>query len=146
MSYKVKSNEIGSAVGDILYQYTADVRAGVIELTDEKAEKLRELIKQGAPVDWRKVKRRGKYKRSWSTKVTRDNLYTYERTVYAGNGEYRLTHLLEHGHKTSRGTMTKAERHIAPAAEKIKKEYIEEIKNIVRKSERYGGGRRQYKK
>ena len=116
MSYKIKTDEVGSAVGGILSQYTADVQHDIIKLTDETADKLKEQIKKGSPVDWRKVKRRGKYKRSWRVKTTRDDLYAYERTVHAGGKEYRLTHLLEFGHKTSRGNRTKAEPHIAPAA------------------------------
>ena len=59
MSYKVKTDEVGSAVGGILSQYTADVQYDIIKLTDETADKLKEQIKKGSPVDWRKVKRRG---------------------------------------------------------------------------------------
>ena len=146
VSYKVKTDEVGSAVGGILSQYTADVQYDIIKLTDETADKLKEQIKKGSPVDWRKVKRRGKYKRSWRVKTTRDDLYAYERTVHAGGKEYRLTHLLEFGHKTSRGNRTKAEPHIAPAAERIINEYVKGISEIVRGSSRYGGGRRNYKK
>lgn len=146
MSYKIKTDEVGSAVGGILSQYTADVQYDIIKLTDETADKLKEQIKKGSPVDWRKVKRRGKYKRSWRVKTTRDDLYAYERTVHAGGKEYRLTHLLEFGHKTSRGNRTKAEPHIAPAAERIINEYVKGISEIVRGSSRYGGGRRNYKK
>lgn len=146
MSYKFKSNEVGSAVGDLLYQYTADVQYGVIKLTDETADKLLRLIKDTAPVDWRKVKRRGKYKRSWKIKTTVDTFAVYERTVYADDGEYRLTHLLEFGHKTHSGGRTKAQSHIKPAADRMKDEYVKEIQNIVRRSARQGGGRRTYKR
>lgn len=146
MSYKFKSNEVGSAVGDLLYQFTADVQYEVIKLTDETADKLLKLIKNQAPVDWRKVKRRGKYKRSWKIKTTKDTFSVYERTVYADDGEYRLTHLLEFGHKTHSGSMTKAQIHIKPAADRMKDEYVKEIKEIVRRSARQGGGRRTYKR
>ena len=64
MSYKVKSDETGSAVSNILYQFTADIQAGVRNLTDEKAEKLKKLIQEGAPVNKRRTKRRGTYKKS----------------------------------------------------------------------------------
>lgn len=145
MSYKVKSNEVGSAVGSILDQYTVDIQAGVRELTDEYADKLKEQIKKGSPVDWRRVKRRGKYKRSWKVKTTKDTFAVYERTVHS-HKEYRLTHLLEFGHKTRKGTMTRAQAHIAPAAENIKRDYVKSISDIVRQSKHYGGGRRSYKR
>lgn len=146
MSYKIASNELGSAVGNILLQYTADVQAGVIQLTDETAEKLKKYIQNGAPVDWRRVKRRGKYRRSWRAKTTQDTFAVYEKTVYAGGGEYRLTHLLEKGHRTRSGGKTKAQAHIAPAAERITKEYVKGISEIVRRSSQSGGGQRKYKR
>ncbi len=145
MSYKVKSNEVGSAVGSILDQYTVDIQAGVRELTDEYADKLKEQIKKGSPVDWRRVKRRGKYKRNWKVKTTSKGFAVYKRTVYSPK-EYRLTHLLEFGHKTRKGTMTRAQAHIAPAAENIKRDYVKSISDIVRQSKHYGGGRRSYKR
>ena len=145
MSYKVKLNEVGSAVGDLLYQYSADIQYDVIKETDEAADKLLKLIKNQAPVDWRKVKRRGKYKRSWKVKTTKDTFAVYEKTVYASGKEYRLTHLLEFGHKTASGGRTKPQSHIKPAADRITSEYVNEIKEIVRRSARQGGGRRTYK-
>jgi hypothetical protein len=99
MSYKFKSNEVGSAVGDLLYQYSADIQYDVIKETDEAADKLLKLIKNQAPVDWRKVKRRGKYKRSWKVKTTKDTFAVYEKTVFASGKEYRLTHLLYDIHR-----------------------------------------------
>ena len=146
MSYKVKSNEVGSAVGDLLYQYSADIQYDVIKETDEAADKLLKLIKNQAPVDWRKVKRRGKYKRSWKVKTTQNTFAVYEKTVYASGKEYRLTHLLEFGHKTRSGGRTKPQSHIKPAADRITSEYVKEIKEIVRRSARQGGGRRTYKR
>ena len=146
MSYKVKTNEVDSAAGSLLAQYTADVQYEVIKLTDETADKLLRLIKNQAPVDWRKVKRRGKYKRSWKIKTTKDTFAVYEKTVYASGGEHRLTHLLEFGHKTKSGGKTKAQSHIKPAADRMISEYVEETHNILRRSQMYGGGLRKYKK
>ncbi len=79
MSYKVKSDETGSAVSNILYQFTADIQAGVRNLTDEKAEKLKKLIQEGAPVNKRRTKRRGTYKKSWRIRKTKDTFAVYEK-------------------------------------------------------------------
>lgn len=142
MSYKVKSDEVGSAVSNILYQFTVDIQAGVRNLTDEKAEKLKKLIQEGAPVNKRKSKRRGTYKRSWKVKVEEDSFSTYEKKICSPR-EYRLTHLLEKGHKAPRGGKhVEAQPHIKPAADKIEVEYVKGIEKIVQTSKQYGGGRR----
>lgn len=142
MSYKISTEEVNSAVGNSLHRFYVDVQYGIIQLTNETADKLVEEIKKGSPVDWRKVKRRGKYKRSWKVKTTRDTPYLYERTVYASGKEYRLTHLLEFGHRTSKGSRTAAQSHIAPAAKRIREEYVKGINDIVRRSAKHGGGLR----
>lgn len=141
MSYKIKSDEVGSAVSNILYQFTADVQAGVRVLTDEAAEKLRKLIQDGAPVNKRRTKRRGTYKKSWRIKKTKDTFSVYEKTVGSPR-EYRLTHLLENGHRAKNGKTVKAQPHIKPAADKITAEYIKGIEKIIKTSQRQGGGLR----
>lgn len=142
MSIKVESNKVSSAVDDILNQYTADIHYGIREVTDEKAEKLKKLIQEGAPVNKRKSKRRGTYKRSWKVKVEEDSFSTYEKKICSPR-EYRLTHLLEKGHKAPRGGKhVEAQPHIKPAADKIEVEYVKGIEKIVQTSKQYGGGRR----
>lgn len=142
MSIKVESNKVSSAVDDILNQYTADIHYGVREVTDEKAEKLKKLIKEGAPVNKRKSKRRGTYKKSWTVKVEDDTFSVYVKKICSPK-EYRLTHLLEKGHIAPRGRKrVEAQPHIKPAAEKIEAEYVKDIEKLVQTSKRYGGGRR----
>lgn len=141
-NYKIGTNEVGSAVSGILNQFTADIQYGVRELTDKSAEKLKKLIKEGAPVNKRKSKRRGTYKRSWTVKTDEDTFSVYIKRICSPR-EYRLTHLLEKGHKAPRGGgFVKAQPHIKPAAEKIKAEYVKGIENIVKTSQRQGGGLR----
>lgn len=150
-NYKCNSSELGTGIGDVLSSWTADVQYGVKYITNEKAEKLKVAIKNNSPVSWKKTKRRGKYKRSWRIKTTKDTFSEYERTVYAGGSEYRLTHLLENGHKIVKkgkavGT-SPPKTHIAPVAEKIKSEYYSEIKSLIKSSQAGGGGlRTRYKK
>lgn len=139
MSYKVKSDAVGSAVSNILYQFTADVQYGVRQLTDEKADKLLKLIKERSPVDKRRTKRRGKYKKSWRVKKTKDTFSVYEKTIGSPK-EYRLTHLLENGHTLRNGKTVKGQPHIKPAADKINVEYVKDIEKILKTSQRQGGG------
>ncbi len=137
---KVKPNEISSAVAGTLNSWSADIQYGIIELTDEKAERLKELIKNASP------KRTGKYAKSWKVKVTENTFSTYEKTVYNAK-HYRRTHLLEKPHvkRNHKGSVA-AQVHIQPAAETIKSEYIAGIKKIIKNSQSAGGGRKTYKK
>ena len=129
MKYKITSEEIQAR----LAAWNDEVIRQVIFHTNERANELLKLIRDGAPVDWRKSKRRGKYKKSWRKKVTQDNGRIFEITVYSGGGEYRLTHLLEKGHKKSRGKgNVKAQAHIAPAYKKVKKEYEKDIEAVFK--------------
>lgn len=140
---QIGTNEIATAVGRVLYQYSVDIQVDVRTVTDVAAEKLKKAIQEKAPVNVKKTKHRGKYKRSWRVKKTRDNFAVYEKVVFSGK-EYMLTHLLEKGHKTRNGRTTKAQPHIAPAADQIKKEYVEDITKAVQRSSRQGGGRYNY--
>lgn len=149
-NYKINSSELGTAIGDVLSSWSLDVQYGVMYITNEKAEKLKVAIKNNSPVSWKKTKRRGKYKRSWRIKTTKNTFSEYEKTIYAGGSEYRLTHLLENGHKITKKGKTVGKSppkiHIAPVAEKIKSEYYSEIKSLIKSSQSAGGGRRSYKK
>ena len=59
-------------------------------------------------------KRSGKYRKSWTTKKTRENSHTLEMTVHSKD-RYQLTHLLEKGHAKRGGGRVAAIPHIAPA-------------------------------
>lgn len=57
----------------------------------------------------------GAYAKSWKFKRISDAPTSIKSVVYAGNGEYRLTHLLEKGHAKRNGGRTRAFPHIAKA-------------------------------
>ena len=90
---KIKVTDLESNINKQLQLWTADVQEGVCKLVDEKADKLKKLIQDNAPVG----RRKGKYKKSWRVKVITDNFSRYEKVVYSSGNEYRLTHLLEKG-------------------------------------------------
>jgi len=138
-----------TALVDQLQFWSADIQQGVCALIDEKAEKLKDLIQENAPVRKRKkIKKRGKgkYKRSWKVKITSDTFSYYEATVHASGNEYRLTHLLEKPHASRNGGRVPARVHIKPARDQIEKEYLEGVKKIVKQSQSAGGGYKRYKK
>lgn len=135
MNETIEPSKLGEVINKQLQLYSAEIQRGVCRLVDEKSLKLKKLIQDNAPVGLR-----GKYKRSWRVKLTSDNFSTYEKTVYAGGNEYRLTHLLEKPHATRRGGRVEPKVHIAPAREQIEKEYISDIEKLIRQSKESSSG------
>jgi alkyl hydroperoxide reductase subunit AhpF len=136
-----------TALMEQLQHWTTDVQNEVCNLTNEKAEDLKDLIQENAPVARSykyKKRKKGKYKRSWKVKIISNNFSYYKAVIHAGK-EYSLTHLLENGHATRNGGRTEPQVHIKPARDKIEKEYIEGIEKIVKTSQSAGGGYRTAK-
>lgn len=148
---KIKVTDLESNINKQLQLWTADMQYGVCALVDEKADKLKNLIQENAPVRYKKKikkRRKGKYKCSWKIKVITDNFSRYEKVVYSSGDEYRLTHLLEKGHAKKGGGRVAPKIHIAPARDRIEKEYVSGVESLIKSSQRGGGGRRHstYKK
>lgn len=137
MSYKKTGvYTFGETVNKELQNWSAGIVVGVCDLIDKKAEKLKKLIQENAPVGYRK----GKYKKSWRIKTTDDKFSKYEKTVYSSGNEYRLTHLLEKGHAKKGGGRVAPRVHIAPARNQIEKEYIAEVQKLIQTVQSKGGG------
>lgn len=88
--------------------YADEVLAKDIE---EAAKLAKDEVQNNAPVDT------GKYKKSWKVKKDMKDPRKPAATVYASGGNYRLTHLLEHGHAKRNGGRVRGTEHIAPAEE-----------------------------
>lgn len=78
----------------------------------------------------------GAYASSWRRDKIKSGRHSYAEVIHAGDGEYRLTHLLEKPHKAvywgrPSGTLSKAQPHIAPAEEKAIADFETEIRRQV---------------
>ena len=88
---------------------------------ENAANTVKDRISSTAPV------RTGRYAKSWKTKVTKDTPFTAEVTVYSPT-QYRLAHLLEHGHAKRGGGRTPAQTHIEPAEQEGIDQFDREIR------------------
>ena len=61
-------------------------------------------------------KRTGRYRKSWTTRKTKESSHSLEMTVHSKD-RYQIAHLLEHGHAKRGGGRVAAIPHIAPAEE-----------------------------
>jgi len=109
---KVTPENLGEAINDILTEYantvTKDVKSAVVETGKMAAETAQAYASRIG---------RGKYAKSIKSKITNSNSFETSVTIYSD--QYRIAHLLEHGHvKKVKGKvvgMTRAFPHFAPA-------------------------------
>lgn len=132
---KIKLDQLQQTITKTLEEYADYVSNGVVkEACDTAANIAVNELKQSSP------RRSGKYAESWDfAEVSKRNKYSV--TVFS-NGQYRLTHLLENGHKTrpagkrpkkNRKNFVEARPHIAATEAKVADNVVNEIKRMLGK-------------
>jgi len=120
-----KTYEIGRAVEKVLAEYkdaTVETMKKAIDKTSKQA--VRDL-KADSP------KRTGAYAKSWASKVDKKtSVLAYEKIVF-NKKHYRLTHLLEKGHRKVNGGFVAAQPHIAKVEQDAVKTLVKEIEKNV---------------
>jgi hypothetical protein len=121
---QIKINGLADAIMKELEQYaevtTESVKQGTKKVTQDAVNEL----KATSP------KKSGDYAKSWKSKVTSQNSHSINYVIYAGDGQYRLTHLLEKGHAKRGGGRVQAQPHIAPVEKLCVDKLMEEMKKL----------------
>ena len=110
------ANEIMKALNEYR-DYADETLAKDIEAAANLAKdevKNKAPVHKGTYLDGRN-RQPGTYKKSWKVKKDMKDPRKPAATVYASGGNYRLTHLLEHGHAKRNGGRVRGYSHIAPA-------------------------------
>lgn len=119
---RVTVDGLADAVQGILEQYANNVEDAMAPVLKKTAQTGRAELRATSP------KKTGDYAKGWQYSASEDGLHY---RIYNGT-EYRLTHLLEHGHVIRNGTKRKygfvpAREHIAPVDEKV----IEQLPDAI---------------
>ena len=101
-------DNLASEVMSELSEYAELADTAMKKAVRKTATSVKKEISANAP------KKTGRYKKSWTTKKTRENSHSLEMTVHSRD-RYQIAHLLEHGHAKRGGGRVAAIPHIAPA-------------------------------
>ena len=112
-------------LNDLLYLYAENITDEVKAAETEVAKKAVRKLKAASP------KRTGKYARNWRQKTVYENAFGKKTVIYVKEPDYRLTHLLEKGHKSRNGGMVKARKHLAPVEQWVQEEFEKRVREAV---------------
>lgn len=120
--------DLTKEINKILNEYVKDVDKSMLDAEEEVANEAVKKLKSTSPKKT-KGKKAGHYAKSWE--VDKKSKQNYAQTIIH-NKDYQLTHLLESGHDIIRNGKVvghaKAQPHIKPVEEWVKKEMEERIR------------------
>lgn len=112
---------------EAMTQYTDEVKEEIDQIINDVAKEAKSDVRSGSPV------RTGAYRKSWAVSFDKKKSGNAGFTVYAKAPHYRLTHLLEDGHKTKNGGKTKQQPHIRQVQDWADKEALKRIEEAIKK-------------
>lgn len=126
---KIKADDLAKEVGNILAEYQEATFDTMKKAVDKAAKDSVMDLKTDSP------KRTGAYAQDWTSKNNKQTKqWAYAKVVY-NKRHYRLTHLLEKGHKVVNAkngrTWVDASPHIADVEKEAVEELVKEIKGGV---------------
>ena len=131
---RIHVGEFGAAMEQALELYAKDVQDGIIQVTEESMRDLVKKTKATAP----KGRRQGQFKKNITAdyqelrRVKKLRGRTIRATWYVKAPDYRLTHLLVHGHATKDGGRTRANPFLQNALDSVLPEYEKGIEEVLK--------------
>lgn len=126
MTVKIEPKDIDKAIAQALKDYSDEVVSRVNEAGRESMDKLVKITRSTAP---RGVRRR--YWKSIASKEITNATGVKKFVWYVKAPEYRLTHLLVHGHATPTGDRTEANPFLQNALDQVLPEYEKAIREAI---------------
>ena len=125
---KIKASELGKAIEQELTIYHDEVTERVNKLSAKAAKDLVKKTKATAPVG----PRHGQFKSNIASKRVSKGANGDTYAWYVKAPDYRLTHLLVHGHATADGGRTKSNSFLSDALETVLPEYEREVEEALK--------------
>lgn len=126
MSIKVKAGELSDVIERELTIYSENIVNGVNEAGRRNIKNLVSKTKATAP------QKSGDFKRSITSKALDAGNGMKSFVWYVKAPDYRLTHLLVHGHVTRNGGRTRADPFLSDAWTDVSESYQREVEEAIR--------------
>ncbi len=118
-------DDITKQITAVMQQYSENVKSDVESVLKEVGDEAKRKVKSASP------RRTGKYQRGWRVDFqSKGSQITV--TVHQKSPTYRLTHLLEDGHRSRSGSRVKAQPHIREVEQWAEREALKEIEKAVK--------------
>ena len=124
----ISVDELNEAIKDALEDYNEKVVTELKKSTKKAMSELVKTTKATAPVG----RRQKHYRESITSKTLEDTHYGLAKLWYVKGSDYRLTHLLEHGHALRDGGRYEGTQFIGNALDGIIDKYVKEIEEICK--------------
>ena len=127
----IEIGEIRDTISRELQNYSTRVTDGMKQASNFVAGELLENTKRDAKAIG--IKGTGKYIKAMAIKKSEKDIFSIANTWYVKKPHYRLAHLLERGHATANGKLTRAYPHIKKNEELAIREFDELVEDVIRK-------------
>lgn len=128
----IAADMLEDKIREMLEEYCLDITEETKKNVDKVAKECNEEIKKHITFK----QPTGKYVKAFRIKTAYEDRFNKRNTWYVGNGQHRLTHLLEKGHQLKGGGRTRAFPHIKYGEELAKKRMEELTKEAIEHANR----------
>lgn len=125
MAKTVKIDDMGKEIAKTFQEFAKATRETCEKAIDETCKETVQELKQNSP------KNHGNYAKSWKYGPSPFKKDKLAKIIY-NKEHYRLTHLLENGHKKRNGGAVEGQPHIAPAERHAGDLAVQKIKEGIR--------------
>ena len=124
MKDTISINDLDKAIAERLDSYSSEVTRRVRKVTNSTIKKLVRKTRERAPKDT------GSFAGHIAS-TYEDGGCTYKGVWYVKDPDYRLTHLLVHGHQLRNGGRTKPNSFLADSVDEVADEYVKALEKAV---------------
>lgn len=124
---RVDITDLGAAINQELTIYHQNIVEGINAVSEKAVKDLVKRTKATAPVG-----ERGSFKRKISSKLVREHPRGNTYAWHVKAPDYRLVHLLVHGHATRNGGRTRPDPFLKNAVAEVLPEYEKNVEEVIR--------------
>lgn len=123
-------DQLASTIQEGLNLYSKAILDGVDEAAKTAVDEMVQSTKQRPTKDYRAT---GKYARCHASQVGENSLTAKSRIWYVKDPQFRLTHLLNNGHRTRSGGHVSGDGHVTNAAKQAMSRFEDLVRGVIQR-------------